>query len=1845
MNNPLAIFRNLREVYRRYIDSPLAIRYDALRDERRALLFDQDRRLWREPLIEPMPAYPLCGANFTALTHQLLDASWGSDTATEVADFLEPSLFTDSETGELLQPYAHQREAFLRALVEHQDVVVTTGTGSGKTECFLVPVLAALVRESREWSTPGARSSSWDWWDDRHRTMQGQNPRYAPRVSQRMHETRPAAVRALLLYPLNALVEDQLVRLRRALDSAGARSWLDSHRNSNRIYFGRYTSRTPIPGRSDTARLRKELRDLAEEAAAVAGSDAAMFFQSLDAGSSEMWSRWDMQDHPPDLLVTNYSMLNIMLMRSRETDIFDKTRAWIAADRSHLFHLVVDELHTYRGTPGTEVAYLLRVLLDRLGLHADSEQLRIIASSASLEGGDRGREYLQSFFARASTRFAIVSSTTTRPSSAAISACAAFGIAFRDFGRAVRRTSEITESTRALADSVGVNTVEGETASLLQEIELRSRAGDALRASCQVNESTVPQSASQLGLTLFPALPAAERDEAIEGLLVCLSAARPTPVRLRAHFFFRSAQGLWGCTNPQCNQVIHRREAVPLGLLYHQPVLSCSCGARVLELLVCESCSEVFFGGYRREVRDIQGRPLPGEWFLSPDHPDLETAPEMSFLDRRYANYAVFWPSPGGLRPLTQRWDQDRVQRRWQDASLDFREARVELGGTGGLRGFLYSVPNPDAGSDQAYPGICPRCDEDRRRRRLDTPIRPMRTGFQRIAQVLSDALVREMPYTSPHLSSRKLVVFSDSRQDAAKLSAGMRSEHYRDAVRQALATALDTAGHGALAFQNQFIHEALSAEEQRLAQDFEATHPREATVLTAAQLPTRANQPAAGFAGLTNAQAAQQILQRGAHGPFPISQLTEDISARLLVEGISPGGFTLTVLWRDPRKREGAWQRLYDWHSGDQPSQRVNPPLAPEERDHLQRIHETAFREVTDVIFASGRRSLEALGIGLATSDRLRYRATRVLVQEAADGVIQLLGSRRYRLSTHGAYAQTNLPAFVTRYLMCVAQHNMESPPDFERDVYDLLYASQVCNPAQIGVLFAEHLCLVRPGDSYHTCPQCRRLHLHRAGGLCIECLVPLEAARPIADMPVADDYYRFLALHSRELFRLNCEELTGQTDNTEARRRQRLFQGHCLPYDEERRPDEVDLLSVTTTMELGVDIGALLGVMMGNMPPMRFNYQQRVGRAGRRDAGLSVALTLCRGRSHDDYYFQRPDRITADPPPPPYVDLSRRTILRRVLVKEVLRKAFDGLRIPTGGSESVHGEFGEATAWTLPPRDLNGGPTVAQMVQAWIQQNQPVVEHTCDTLLRFAEPELIQERQDILTWVGNELVTGVSEIASDPVYVQPALSERLANAGLLPMFGFPTRVRYLFHGDPSRSRDWPPREMVDRDLDIAISQFAPGAETVKDGVVHAAVGVAYYERRGQQVVPMVDPLGVSIPLGTCRSCQAVVLRPVAQTVQCPVCNSPAFEIVQLAQPRGFRTWFGAYWDFDGVFEWTPRASRPKTDPGPLQMQTVANCEFWSGEAEVCVVNDNAGRKFEFRKLVGGETWVTQDAINHVNDQMEQRGLRGAPNPTYDQGAQPDVRVLGSIQPTDILVVSFHTVRPELDLSPYSPNSPQRVDGRAALYSFGFLLRRAVSVLLDVGPWEIRVGLRVTHQGSQIVGQVFLSDTLENGAGYCSYFADPVELENLLHFMTDPNGSFLQEILAPHHANNCQTSCPDCLRDYANLAWHCILDWRLAVDMARLALDANAPIDLDLPHWRPLVASVVPPYFQALGWPRRTFAGLPGAQSGNQGQFAVHPLWTANHPAAADARREALAAGIVQPNAKTLFELVRRPF
>jgi len=1855
MSNPIALFEDLRDMYLRYLDSPFDLRYPDLVAERRALL-NVDGRLFRQPLIEPIPAYQSSNQTFQAIAQARLGNSWSQSEVTDLANFVSLELFPPNRL-----PYTHQEQVFAESVVNGNDVVVTTGTGSGKTECFLLPIIAALVRESAAWSQPGPRDAQWDWWNHR----QNQNPnRWLPRIPQRSHEqpaVRPAAMRAIILYPLNALVEDQLGRMRTALDSDNARTWLQTRRGGNRFYFGRYTGRTPVSGNQNSAkmaRLRSELRLAEQEAQRVAGSSAARFFPRIEGG--EMWSRWDMQDYPPDILITNYSMMNIMLMRSMEMPIFDLTRQWLQADTSRLFHLVVDELHTYRGTPGTEVAYIIRVLLDRLGLAPDSSQLRIIASSASLTDDASGLDYLEGFFGRDRSHFQIIGGNTVNPNPASVQTLQSQAAALRNLGQSLRGPAApaLQAAAQALHSAVGAPAAaNGAPAEQVMWTSLEHiLAPDALRIACTAagpGTAAQPRFPSEIGDRLFPALSPADREAAVYGLIGGICAARSpqdtAPLPLRAHLLFRNLQGLWVCSDSQCSAAPARTSPCPVGQLHYTPALTCQCGARVVELLYCEACGEVFLGGYRRPGIN------PNEWYLSPDHPDLEASPDMASFDRDYARYAVFWPAENGAQPTTQGWSQDNVRREWQPAFFVPTEARVALGGNAqARRGFLYSVPQmhgPNgnildprpqgvaASAGQAYPSRCPRCDTNWARRDIGSPVRTQRTGFQKLAQVLSDVLLREVGSENP--SGRKLVVFSDSRQDAAKLSAGMRFAHYRDSLRQTLASALTSQGAGALAFIAQLNGQGLTPQQQNIANAFAGAYPAEVAALSMAQGPM-ANQPSPAFLGLTYRQAAQRIQLRASQGPHAVSQLAIDVSSQLLREGINPGGYSQDVLWTDPLNRSGHWHDLYNWPAGMTPSAKPNSQLDANQQNHLARIRGESLAELMDIVFASGQRSLESLCIAFATADRLTFPAPSADVQEGADGVIRLLGSRK-KLSSHDASPPQNTPAYVRNYLRAVANQRGLNAAALETDVMNYLTGSGCLNQF---VLQAPALCLVRAGTQFYECPQCRRVHLHPAGGVCTDCLTVLNQPQPLTAAQLLSDYYSYLATQTVGLFRLNCEELTGQTNKADGRKRQRLFQDVVLPGTENALTDPIDLLSVTTTMEAGVDIGGLLAVMMANMPPMRFNYQQRVGRAGRRGAGLSVALALCRGRSHDDYYFQRPQRMTADPPPQPYVDVERLEIIKRVLAKEVLREAFQALSLfGAQTADSVHGEFGDAGQWSqpTPPAQAGGppGPTIEQLVSAWIQGNQAAISHTADVLLAYTHTNLVAGRQTLINFINQQLVGRITAAANDPTLVQDALSERLANVGLLPMFGFPTRVRYLFHKRPTAGYDWPPDEgVVDRDLDLAISQFAPGAETVKDGLIHTSVGVVHYRPQGNTVQEQPNPLGPPRPIGFCRSCQAVDVQP-ASPAACPVCGAtpvqnPGYEVMQLSQPLGFRTWFGRDRDFEGFFEWTPRASRPKMGATLQPLTPRANFGIWSGQETIFVVNDNGGRGFDFEKLNPGETWVTREALTQI----------GVNNPPLNAAAGQDRRALASIKPTDVLVLGIRSWPGGIVYSPLDVNS------RAALYSLGFMMRRAAAVRLDIDERELRVGLRVIRDpNAQVRGEIFISDSLENGAGYSSHLGTPAEAESLLRFLTgqgDP--SFYDPLVAQPHASACQTSCPDCLRDFSNLAFHNILDWRLGLDLARLALDPNAPIDFTVSYWQNLASATAATYFAAQPqWQSLTLAGVPAGRRGNIIEIVVHPLWNINPnnfcASLNAAYALAQAAGAQRITCKSLFEVLRRPF
>ncbi|MEK6438959.1 DEAD/DEAH box helicase [Pseudonocardia sp. T1-2H] len=318
---------SIRDAYLRYFDTAFWLRNESLMEERRALL-ERPGRLFADPLLEPVVPYDA--------RMPLLDVTREagvSDTAAEIVGRALFGAFTKEASPILLRQ--HQAEAIRYSLGSSNtrpNVVVTSGTGSGKTESFLLPVLLRLVDESMSWTNEPAVN---DWWSAPNAN------RWKPLRS----ESRPASMRAIVLYPTNALVEDQVVRLRRAVRNIAAL------RRESQLWFGRYTSAslgtvTQPQGSSDNAaRVAEQLRGITREYddLQAAGYSPDNLTQFSDPRRNEMLVRWDMRVTPPDVLVTNYSMLNALLMRDADSPLFERTRDWLAHAPEHVLTLVVDD--------------------------------------------------------------------------------------------------------------------------------------------------------------------------------------------------------------------------------------------------------------------------------------------------------------------------------------------------------------------------------------------------------------------------------------------------------------------------------------------------------------------------------------------------------------------------------------------------------------------------------------------------------------------------------------------------------------------------------------------------------------------------------------------------------------------------------------------------------------------------------------------------------------------------------------------------------------------------------------------------------------------------------------------------------------------------------------------------------------------------------------------------------------------------------------------------------------------------------------------------------------------------------------------------------------------------------------------------------------------------------------------------------------------------------------------------------------------------------------------------------------------------------------------------------------
>ena len=506
-----------------------------------------------------------------------------------------------------------------------------------------------------------------------------------------------------------------------------------------------------------------------------ASSERRSSHSSPTLAMEKLLTRWDMLRTPPDVLVTNYSMLNVVLMRAREDALLDRTRAWLEADRSRAFTLVVDELHTYRGTQGTEVALIIRKLLRRLGLAPDSPQLRCIATSASLDGED-GKTFLQEFFGVDQTTFCVIPGSPRKlPEQASLSR---------------HRLEQLIDSG---ADPTVV--VDG------------CRTDVALAGACQKVDGTYRATRMSLAeARAFGPREAESDDRLIRWVLDGIARAEGDPdlIAFRAHHFTRLVRGMWACCDPECKVALRPEGGSRIGKLYSTPRARCICGARVLELLYCFECGDVSLGGFSTPLDPAD----PSEGYYLSSLPVHAGAAEKRVFQRAHGtDYVWYWP---GSCPDVN-WTHaipsgGTAKLRFAPATLDPVSGAVELCQPAPDAGTALSIPLPILESEEvrtpAVPEHCPRCESRGRNAELRkfwsgvvrSPIRAHTTGTTRVAQIAVDRIVRGIEADA---RQGRTIVFTDSRDDAASTAAGMEAQPL---PRLAQAAHLGRAGSGCLA-------------------------------------------------------------------------------------------------------------------------------------------------------------------------------------------------------------------------------------------------------------------------------------------------------------------------------------------------------------------------------------------------------------------------------------------------------------------------------------------------------------------------------------------------------------------------------------------------------------------------------------------------------------------------------------------------------------------------------------------------------------------------------------------------------------------------------------------------------------------------------------------------------------------------------------------------------------------------------------------------------------------------------------------------------------------------------------
>ena len=1146
-----------------------------------------------------LTTYPLADADLYAQLRSLLRLSESRDTPLRKGPFVSLSRpFMSGATIDhlvregVLHPgmravasYSSVRkhqESAIRAIREGKTTLVATGTGSGKTEAFLYPIISRCLELAESGAPPG--------------------------------------IVAVLVYPMNALAEDQLFRLRGLLAGRG-------------IAFGMYVGKTPeeeagvrgerMPHGSSNGDYRTRLFQMRE-----GGESATLLPPEERASRAAMRTKGGQ----PRILLTNVKQLELLLTRGKDIGLFDS---------APLEFLVFDEAHTYRGAQGAETACLIRRLRSYCGKAAS--QVTCVATSATMADPDRGTEAAGDF----ARRFFGVDATKVET----------VGEIYDELGWNEQR--QIPQGPPE--DPAGV------LRRLLLAVDAPDEAvADAL-SSClaELGGAAIPKADWQVALTsqlasnelvyqLSELLRAPRALEDLAALLreslgrdvseheilcwlalgvACGRDSHDPLLRPVVHSFIRGVGGaVVTLSNPGSSArlwLAGEDADVELGETWRRfPILTCTtCGQHYYETWVKDF----------RLVADKRAAPEGGDLVGTTRHWEHLSA-ELGGVRVIFVDRLIVQPDEDDDSDTFDEDGNIEVEAAAMPSGHDYEHGRLHPLWVCGHCGALHETASEECATCHAadspaavqavrckedLPGVlysCVSCQSQGRRPgggRYREPARPVRAVSVSDVHVLAQSML--------HLSERpRLLVFADNRQDAAFQAGWMRDHARRFRLRALMSQAIPDFGASigdvaqrldAVLEMDSELSRALIPEVWQFApqEDAGVKHREERLYFLRLQ---------------TLREMAMGVKQRLGLEPW----------GRVRVEYVGlDAGHDVIAHWAE---------RL-----GFEPSELAEGVAAL--LDHMRRIrllHDAPTR-VFGKLWRDGDKEIQYGYLPSFSGGPRGVKLSR-LPSDSRDRVTQWIGSR---------------PTQIWNAVLTwrVTELDLE---DCLRDLWGMLTSLKLLVPVSLEgwgkpltgtagtfQVDASKLRLL-PFRGRWRCEKCRRTTIRR--GPTSTCLAWRCGGRLAWEENDPDDFD--LHVLDGNYAMLRVAEHSAQVPAEVRERIENQFKG---------QGEHLNALVCTPTLELGVDIGALDAVLMRNVPPSAANYWQRAGRAGRRHR-MAVDITYAQATGFDQSYFRDPLKLLSGLVEPPRFNLKNDLMVRKHVHATVLT-ALHGLARRSGEPE----------------------------------------------------------------------------------------------------------------------------------------------------------------------------------------------------------------------------------------------------------------------------------------------------------------------------------------------------------------------------------------------------------------------------------------------------------------------------------------------------------------------------------------------------------------------------------------------